>query len=154
MTVILIMRHAEKSGDPDDPHITEAGLQRALTLADFVPRRFGPPHFIFAAADSTHSSRPYETVRPLSEASGIGIDSIYADQDYGALAQALRGDARFSAKTVVVCWHHGNIPNLLFALKAPDGSYPDPWPRDTFNLIIKFTLEADAAAVDLVTEPF
>lgn len=39
--------------------------------------------FIFATSISKHSARPYETVKPLSNATGIPIDAIYADQDYG-----------------------------------------------------------------------
>jgi len=56
---------------------------------------------------------------------------------------------------VVICWHHGNIPNLMNALAASQGSYPDPWPRDCFNLILEVKFDAGATPiVRQVTEPF
>ncbi len=152
---MLVMRHAEKSGDPDDPHLTPAGYQRARTLTTFIPEKFGIPGFIFAASNSPHSSRPYETIAPLAQAAGVTIDSSYADQDYGALAQDLRGKVRFRDSTVIVCWHHGNIPNLMYSLRALDGDYPDPWPREVFNMILHTTISAEGAvSVSPITEPF
>jgi hypothetical protein len=152
---ILVMRHAEKSDDPNDPDLTPTGLQRAGELATFIPQKFGKPDYLFAASISRHSARPYETVKPLSKATGVPIDATYADQDYGALAEALLDGAKFQAKLVVVCWHHGNIPNLLHALKAPDGQYPDPWNRTVFNLILQATFsQGGIPSVAEITEPF
>jgi hypothetical protein len=55
----------------------------------------------------------------------------------------------------VICWHHGNIPNLMNALGAAKGSYPDPWPREVFNLILEAKFDARGApTVQSVTEPF
>jgi phosphohistidine phosphatase SixA len=154
-TRILVMRHAEKPDDPNDPDLTQAGLQRAESLAAFIPTRFGTPDFIFATSFSKHRARPFETVKPLSKATGVPIDTTYADQDYGALAQTLRSDARYHGKLIVVCWHHGNIPNLLHALKVSDGQYPDPWDRNVFNLVLQVILDAGATpTVTPVTEPF
>ena len=152
---VLVMRHAEKSPDLNDPHLTVAGEQRAKSLATFIPAQFGQPNFIFATANSKHSSRPYETVLPLSQAAGVPIDQSYADQDYGALALILRGSEKFQDKSVLICWHHGNIPSLLNALGAAEGTYPDPWPNTTFNMIIKLTMEGGSAyGVTAMTEPF
>ena len=152
---ILVMRHAEKSPDLNEPHLTVAGQQRAKSLATFIPAEFGTPNFIFATANSMHSSRPYETVLPLSQATGVPIDQSYADQDYGALALLLRGSERFKDKSVLICWHHGNIPSLLNALGAQEGTYPNPWSAATFNMIIKLSIEGGSASgVMVMTEPF
>jgi hypothetical protein len=53
-----------------------------------------------------------------------------------------------------VCWPHGKIPNLLHALKAAHGEYPDPWPRDTCDLILRVTADGGAVAVAAIHEPF
>jgi broad specificity phosphatase PhoE len=152
---ILVMRHAEKSGDPQDPDLTPAGHQRAESLATFIPDRIGKPDYIFATSVSKHSARPYETVEPLAKSTGVLIDTTYADQDYGALAETICGDEKFEGKLIVVCWHHGNIPNFLHALQVPDGEYPDPWERDVFNLILVTTLADDATpTVVEIVEPF
>jgi hypothetical protein len=34
---ILLMRHAEKTGDPMEPHLSQDGYARAAKLADFIP---------------------------------------------------------------------------------------------------------------------
>jgi hypothetical protein len=152
---VLVTRHAEKSPDLNDPHLTAAGEHRAVLLATYIPEQFGKPDFIFATANSKHSSRPFETVLPLSQVVGVPIDQSYADQDYGALALILRGGQKFQGKSVLICWHHGNIPSLLNAIGAPASTYPDPWPNTTFNIIIKLTIEGTSVSnVITVTEPF
>ena len=152
--IILVMRHAEKPDDPDNPDLTAAGEQRAEELATFIPKTFGKPDFVFAAAISRHSARPYETVKPLSKATGVGIDATFADNDYGALAKELLSKSKYVGTQIVVCWHHGNIPSLLRALKAADGSYPDPWDHKVFNLILKVELSSATVNVSRVIEPF
>ena len=152
-TVLLVMRHAEKSQDPDDPNLSAAGADRAVQLATFIPNRFGPPKYIFATAVSKHSARPLQTVQPLAKAIAVTIDQSFADQDYGALAKALQHDPRYSGQLTLICWHHGNIPNLLHALHAPDGTFPDPWQRDCFNLIVLLKSNGPMS-VSQVVEPF
>jgi phosphohistidine phosphatase SixA len=152
---ILLMRHAEKSDDPQDPHLSADGQARAARLADYVPATFGRPDVLIATAVSKHSSRPLETLQPLSDKIGVAIDATFADQDYGALAEDLLSRPSFKGRLVVVCWHHGNIPSMAHALRAADGSYPDPWNKHVFNLILRFSYAAgDAPDVTQVAEPF
>jgi broad specificity phosphatase PhoE len=88
---ILVMRHAEKSDDPLDPLLTDAGRLRAQRLVDYIPKTFGrEPKFLIASAVSKHSQRPIETLEPIATHDGLHIDSSYADQDYGAFAHHLR----------------------------------------------------------------
>lgn len=155
---VLVMRHAEKPGDPQDPHLSPSGVARAKQLARYIPESFGQPDFIFASAPSKHSVRPYETVQPLSKRTGVPIDATYADQDYGALAADLlsgRTGGDVAGKQGVICWHHGNIPSLLHALGAKDGEYPDPWDRNVFNLILRVDFkDGEDPRVSKVLEPF
>ena len=154
-TSLLVMRHGEKSGDPNDPHLTAPGLLRANKLAAYIPSIFGVPTFIFATANSLHSSRPYETVKPLAEATGVPIDATFADQDYGALALRLRMEEQFKDTVGVVCWHHGNIPSLMNSLHALDGQYPNPWAWDVFNLILLAEWDNEGAvSTTEIVQPF
>ena len=153
--IILMMRHAEKPADPSDPNLTAAGKRRAKRLATYIPDTFDiKPDFIFAAAISTHSARPYETVRPLSKRESVGIDAVIADNDYGVLAQRLLTKKQYAGKSIVVCWHHGNIPSLMRMLGAPKGQYPDPWDHTVFNLILQLEFPGGKAKVKKVREPF
>jgi hypothetical protein len=151
---ILVMRHAEKSADPADPDLTAAGEQRAAQLAKYIPTTFDALDFLFAAAISKHSARPYETVKPLSKVTGLPIDSTIADQDYSFLASELLSDPKFANKRILICWHHGNIPSLLHALQAPSGSYPNPWDSQAFNLILQVKYPSSGPSVTPIVEPF
>ena len=153
---VLLVRHAEKPVDPQDPDLSSAGVERAKRLANWLPLKLGGvPTFIFAAAISKHSARPYETVKPLSKAIGVPINATFADQDYPALAAELFSDQAYADALIVVCWHHGHIPPFARDLGALAGTYPDPWPDEVFNLAPKFDFGAGAApVVSRITEDF
>jgi phosphohistidine phosphatase SixA len=150
--MILVMRHAEKPDKPDDPDLSKAGHVRAIRLASFIPDEFGNPDFIIASAISHSSARPYETVRPLSEVTGIGIEATIVDDDYKSLANDLL--TKYAGKQVVVCWHHGNIPRLMHQLGAKKGDYPDPWDPTVFNLILQVGFSGGDVTVKQVKENF
>lgn len=151
---IVIMRHAEKPDDPNDPNLSPVGQNRAKALITWYPETFGTPDFIFAAAISKHSERPVQTVQPLAEALSIELRVPYADEDYAALAQELLTKPKFDGKTILVCWHHGNIPGLMQALGAPQGSYPNPWVPTVFNLVLVIDFPDGVPTVTDVSEPF
>lgn len=153
---LLIMRHAEKSADLTDPHLTDAGRQRAAALAAYVPSLVPRIVALYATAISKHSNRPSETLQPLAAALGLAIDQTYADQDYGALAAVLlKGADADDGSAMVVSWHHGNIPPMLAALGAPAGAYPAPWPEAVFNLIVRVDVGgAGPVLLTRIVEPF
>ena len=153
---ILLMRHAEKTGDPMDPHLSQDGYARAEKLADYIPSTFGTPNFLVASSISKHSARCIETMKPLSTKTGVLIDATYADQDYGALGIHLLSTPQYTVEgaLIVVCWHHGNIPSMAHALRAPRGSYPDPWDAQVFNQIVVLKYSGNGSPeVQLLTEP-
>lgn len=151
---ILVMRHAEKSEDANDPNLSPAGYARAERLATFIPEMMGKVDFIFASALSKHSARPYETVKPLAKNTGLPIDTTFADEDYQALAKKLLSGA-YAAKRGVVCWHHKMIPFLMSALGASAGEYPDPWDPTVFDLILRVDfVNEKALTVTRTKEPF
>src|ERR1700757_3385460 len=92
---IVLLRHAEKSDDLRDPDLSPAGEARAKRLATLIPKRFGKPDFLFAAASSANSNRPVETLLPLANATGIELRQKIADQDYPVLANDLLGTAKY-----------------------------------------------------------
>jgi phosphohistidine phosphatase SixA len=154
-SLVLLMRHAEKPTDPKDPHLSNEGIIRAKKLAAYIPETFGDIQLLFAAAISKHSTRPYETLKPVSKKLGIPIDATYADQDYAALATQLLLHQRYAGKRIIIAWHHGHLPSFADALGAAKGQYPDPWDPLVFDLILKFEWPAaNRPAVTLVTKPF
>jgi broad specificity phosphatase PhoE len=152
---VLIMRHGEKTDDPEDQSLAKRGKVRAKRLAEFIPEKFGVPKFIFASAISRHSARPYETMVPLSKTTGVPIDATVADNDYGVLAKTILKKARYDGALTVVCWHHGQIPSMLYYFGAPRDTYPDHWDRDVFNLIFRLRFSgSQIQSVKQFEQPF
>lgn len=154
---ILLMRHADKPDDPEDSDLSQAGMQRAEHLATYIPQTFGKPDYIIATAHSKHSNRPTETVQPLASALGIEIQNDIKDDDFEELVNEIYSDPAYHGKTVVISWHHGKLPAIAAMLGAPAGSYPDPWPDDTYNIILDFRYDANSGTPPTVTrvvEPF
>jgi hypothetical protein len=141
-SVIVIIRHAEKPADGDG--LAPAGEARAHAYVDYF-KNFTldskPIHFdyLFAAKDSHESKRPKLTIKPLSKALGLGINTDFKEQDYASLAEELRSGP-YSNKNILVCWHHGKIPELLASLGADPQKLLPPkgkWPEDVFGWFVR-----------------
>ena len=145
---VVILRHGEKPQDPRNPNLSPTGEKRADMLATTIPQIFPHPDFLFAAAPSKNSNRPVETLMPLARALTMPLASSIADNDYEVLAADLFEKPDFAGKLIIVCWHHGDIPDLALALKVPkaqiksaqgmDGMH---WDSAVFDLFwsIRFT---------------
>ena len=89
---ILLLRHGEEPKDPKSLDLSAAGRERAEKLASFIPKYFGRPDFIFAAAPTDASVRSYLTVRPLADSIDGCIDGSYKAREFGLLASKLLAD--------------------------------------------------------------
>jgi len=194
-TLVMIIRHGEKPGDPGSdtdggPDLSTMGSGRAAALPSlFTPDpnaqmpvanwqqftcklstgaesqftgvygdsnifagqpRFLIPNFLFATQPSSDSSRPVETITPLAQAlqffyddPTFGINSYYNndpnDQNQGLPAlknHILNNPEIYGGQVVLICWHHGTIPQLteLFGVPASDLPWTS-WPADVFDLV-------------------
>jgi hypothetical protein len=143
--VILIIRHGEKPTAGDQ--LSAAGEARAQTYANFF-KNFtldGQPlklNYLFAAADSKESQRARLTIEPTSKLLGLAIDSQFADTKYRELADELR--AKPHGQNILICWHHGEIPQLVQALGADPGRlFPKgKWPDEVFNWVVELRYDS------------
>ena len=96
--------------------------------------RFATPNFIFATQQSKNSKRPIETVAPLAIALGLPIDDGFKDkkEDIEKMTQAILNDFAFAGKVVLICWHHGKIPDIAKALGV---SRPPKWDGKVFDRV-------------------
>jgi hypothetical protein len=119
---ILVIRHAEKPDDKNDIHLSAEGKKRADALPGLFnktasrPDPFPTPDFIIAAMESKHSNRSIETVTPLSKELKQKVIAEFLDEEFDKQATQLFTNPKYEGKTVLVCWHHGKIPELLHAL--------------------------------------
>ena len=136
---VLIIRHAEKPGDPsaaddeENPNLSVKGRERAAALAVYIPATFQAVDFLFATKMSKSSNRPVETITPLSLAIHEDIASNFANDEFEKLAQHILTHPKYAGKRVLICWHHGHIPALARALGVSNA--PDKWPGHVFDRV-------------------
>jgi hypothetical protein len=142
--LVLIIRHAE---NPANGHgLSPRGEERAKAYKDYflnftVDSKRREPDVIFVATDSKQSHRPRLTVEPFAKAAKLPIDNSFGNKQPADLAAELR--ANHQGKVVLVCWHHGQIPDLLRALGvAPETLVPGgKWPRDVYDWVIMVSFD-------------
>jgi hypothetical protein len=133
---IILLSHAEKP--PSGPELNAAGRQRAAALAGLFQsdprvRAHGPVAAIFAMlpADKNGSVRAIQTMEPTAAALHLRIDTRFTRDEVKALAKAIRKDKSLDGKTVVVCWEHKMIPEIVSALGWPNP--PTRWVDDVYD---------------------
>jgi hypothetical protein len=148
---LLVIRHAEKSGDPDDTGLTPAGQARAQAYVAYFQTltlgssRIAPPAWLIAAADAPDSQRSRLTLEPLAVARGRPLDASVSDHHTKRLVERLHDDPRHDHTTTLVCWTHKHLPALGRALGAPASVLPDAWPEEVFGWLLRLDYDADGA---------
>lgn len=143
---LIVLRHAEKSGDRRDPHLSLTGRRRAEQLVGYVPATFGQPHFLIAARTSNRSRRPVETLEPLAAALGLEVRAKFDDKDSARLIETLRDKQRHRGKLGVICWRHSGLPKVLQALGAAPGTFPTSWDDNDYTTIVDITFPGNGEA--------
>jgi phosphohistidine phosphatase SixA len=152
---ILLLRHGEEPTAKPDLDLSVDGQRRAERLARFIPKAFGKPGAIFAAAPTSSSVRSYLTMRPLATSLGATIDASFKGEDYAPLAFRLLGDPMLRNERIVVCWTHNELPSLAAYLNVRRSDFPAQWPDATYNLLFVLTYKSGTRpAVKALTQPF
>ncbi len=204
-SVVMIIRHGEKPGDPANenggPHLSILGSARAAALPSlFTPdptqspavspqlvcdltagtesefsgvysnstiqvgeSRFPTPKFLFATAPTNSSSRPVETITPTAQAlqffnndPGLTINDSYTNDSDGINAltsQILQNPNTYAGQVVLICWHHGTIPQLTEVFGVPSSQLPwSKWPSTVFDLVFYITWPSGQAHLGINTQ--
>jgi hypothetical protein len=106
--------------------------------------RFPTPNYIFATQRSKNSKRPIETVTPLATALSLPLNDGFADKDAAIqkMTNAILND--FPGRIILVCWHHGKIPDIAKALGI---SKPPKWDGKVFDRVWQITFPKGKAAL-------
>jgi len=152
---VLLLRHGEESSDKNSLDLSDVGRTRAEKLAAFIPRKFGKPDFIVAAAPTGSSVRAYLTMRPLADATEVCIDGSFKARDFAQLASKLLVDPAYDGKRVVICWTHTELPALAGALHVRTTDFPEAWDEQVFNQIFQLSYKGSGRPkVKQVGQPF
>jgi broad specificity phosphatase PhoE len=115
VTTVIVVRHAEKKIEPNnpDPDLTPEGEARAKEIA----RMFGGAgiNTIYA----TQFKRTQETVKPLSDQTGVTPAILQANQTDELAKQIL---TTHRGQTIFVAGHNNTVPALVSTLSGD--SYP------------------------------
>jgi hypothetical protein len=161
---VLIIRHAEKTGDKEDVHLSRRGRERAdildrlFTAGPDRPDPFPRPDVLIAASDHKDSHRPIETLSPLAKKLALTLDTRFdsklpAPADQASAPKKLRlsdlrdelfGTPKYTGKTVLVAWRHSTIPALAAALKAD--KVPEKWDDAVFDRVWQIDYDKAGAA--------
>jgi|SRR5215831_889651 len=112
VTTVILVRHAEKVIDPSNPDVdlSEAGYARAQEIA----RDFGDSGI--NAIYATQYKRTQETVKPLSDKTGVAVTIVNSKGTSDLIAQ-LR--AQHSGQTIFIAGHNNTVPEIINALGGP-----------------------------------
>jgi broad specificity phosphatase PhoE len=127
VTTVILVRHAEKVIDPNNPDVdlSEAGYARAQEIA----REFGASGI--NAIYATQYKRTQETVKPLSDKTGVPVTIVNSKNTSDLIAQ-LR--AQHSGQTIFIAGHNNTVPEIVTALGGPQ--YPTIPENEYDNLFI------------------
>lgn len=122
LTTVILVRHAEKKIDPDnpDPDLAPAGVERAQLIA----RVFGEAGI--NAIYATQYKRTQQTVKPLADRLGLTVNVLNSKQTQELVDQIHTGHR---GQTVFVAGHSNSVPAIISALSGesfpeiPDNEY-------------------------------
>jgi hypothetical protein len=133
---IIFLRHAEKP--LLGPELNARGWERAqalVTLFTHDPRvrEHGPVVAIFAMrpGKAGGSVRAMQTMEATGRALGVTPDLRFTREEIAPLVRVIRETRAFDGKTVVVCWEHKVIPDMLKACGWTSG--PRKWNESAYD---------------------
>ena len=153
--VVLIIRHAENAANGHG--LSPRGEERAKAYKNYflnftIDSKRLEPNAVVVAADSKQSHRPRLTVEPFAKAAKLPIDNRFANKQPADLAAGLR--TNYQGKIILVCWHHGQIPDLLRALgAAPETLLPNgKWPKTVYDSVIMLSFDENGRLIPQSTK--
>jgi broad specificity phosphatase PhoE len=140
--LILLVRHCEKPAQSlGEPGLSALGKQHAIKLATTIPKMYGVPDVVFAAASDAESTRCVDSATPIVDLLRIPFHSGIPAGDVTRLVSAIEnlpvGDF------VLVVWRHEQLPAISAAL-----GFPPPfkkWPQEDYST--QWALKRDGSGV-------
>lgn len=151
---VILIRHAEKPEYGNQ--LSERGFQRAEALVRFfrdeaAVTRYGAPAAIYAAAPKHEDSsiRSIQTVQPLAGALGQEPIVKFTRGQARKLAADIMENPAYDGRMVLVCWQHGNLPDIVLALAeysgAAQAALPGEWPDGVYDRV--WIVDLDGGAI-------
>jgi hypothetical protein len=137
---VIITRHGDKV--PGGFCLSLQGLERASSFVHYFSGldtfQAPPITHIFAAyiGGATPYIRPKQTCQPLADYLKIPLNLDYTPTQFTEVAKEVLTNPKYDNSSVLLCWEHDNIPNLIKALGADN---PGVWDDDIFDQVYLLT---------------
>jgi broad specificity phosphatase PhoE len=136
ITTVILLRHAEKGVEAEDPDLTPDGKKRAASLVELLRKTK------IDAIYSTSYKRTRNTVLPLAEAKGLTVGEFSARMsDVDLLLTKHKGG------TIVLCGHSNTTPATINYLTGNKDEYPAFSDSEYGNLVVVSLAEKGTAKV-------
>ncbi len=123
---IVLLRHAEKPEDSNDPNLSPRGWERARALPRIFTenaelKKLGPPDFLFGAGQEkvTSAVRSIQTLQYVGEIFKLNVHQNYKRDSYLNLIHDINTNTLFDEKIVVICWQHEILTDFLNGFGIP-----------------------------------
>jgi hypothetical protein len=147
-TQVIIIRHAEKNltGESLNPQ----GLSRAGALPYYFVYNplynKSPITYVFATRlkGPIELARTYQTCKPTADYLKLPIDTNYTHTEVQAIAHEILTNPKYDHSTILVCWTHGYIEDLVEAL---GGNNPGKWDKTVFDQVYVLTFDINGKLI-------
>ncbi|KAG2028090.1 hypothetical protein GB937_000543 [Aspergillus fischeri] len=130
---LYIIRHGEKSGDPEDSGLNADGFRRAQCLRDvFGVNSTYDIGYIVAPRPNRYGQhrRSFETVLPLAIDLGLAVDLSCKRNQVRCVAKLVRNFQ--GPGNILISWRHGKMKEIMEELGS---DHVPEYPEDRFDLI-------------------
>ncbi len=132
ITTFILVRHAEKVDDSEDPDLSEDGYERAERLAEMFQ------NVPFDAIYSTARTRTMETVRLIADVNHKSINEYDAGEPGEVVNQWIENHA---GETVLVSGHSNTIPHFANALLGEE-FYKEVFEETDYGNLLVITIDS------------
>jgi len=139
-TTFILVRHAEKMSNSDDPGLTEEGLKRAKKLREMLEMAN------ISAIYSTNYKRTMATVQSVSDMADVPV-TIYEPIPAREVTEQWISNHR--GATVLISGHSNTIPSLANQLLARTQFESDFDESDYGNLLIITVMDTERTLLHL-----
>lgn len=140
ITTIVLVRHAEKMDQTDNPELSQEGIERSLRLRDML---------VYSSIDAVYSTpyiRTEETVKPVAEYFDLHVTPYQAIPD-SQWANSLVSNHR--GEVVLISGHSNTVPELANLLLQKTHFEADFDESDYGNILIITITEASRKLLHL-----
>jgi len=127
LTTILLVRHAEKATQGQDPPLSEEGQERAQTLVHVLGKAK------IAAVYVTQYKRTQQTAKPLCDHLGLTFKVVDADHVNVLIEQVLTD---CTGKVALIVGHSNTVPEII---KGLSGKTIPPIAENEFDNLFEVT---------------